>query len=431
MAEIGLDDFRVHRGAVEIAYLKRDRHQDLHDRLVEGSPVLVAGHSMAGKTRMAYEVAQELYGQWHVWIPERPDGLSSLLVDGIPQQTVVWLDDLESYLTAEEPLRLSWLTKLELAGCRVVATMRESEYEKFQPIGEVRHPQWEVLERFALVRLKDDPAEQNRIADTVVDTSVAAGIRRYGVGEYVGGGYLALDRFENGQSAHPLGVAMLRAAADWQLLGFEMISNSTLSDLASAYLTEKTRNEPGENNDAALEWATAAFGGRIRLLARVGEGWQVFDYLLDQLAGGDASIPDETWTAATDAVQANPKQAMTLGYYAYRSGRTNLAADMWQQAAITIPSAAVSLGALRAKQGDRIGAVGVFQLAIDSGHVDAAPRAAAALGALLWEQDDLTGAVAAYQLAIDSGHADAMPRAAVDLGLLRAEQGKGDRFRAC
>ena len=101
VAETALDDFRVQPARVELAYVVRDRHQDLHDRLLKDSrPVLVVGHSMAGKTRMAYEVVRSLYAGWPVWIPERPDGLALLLPDGVPQRTVVWLDDLESYLTA-------------------------------------------------------------------------------------------------------------------------------------------------------------------------------------------------------------------------------------------------------------------------------------------------------------------------------------------
>jgi hypothetical protein len=170
-----------------------------------------------------------------------------LLPDEVPQHTVVWLDDLESYLTATQQLRLSWLTELERAGCRVVATIRASEYERFQPAGEVRSPQWEVLERFALVRLEDDQAEQDRIADTVGGDPAAAGIRRYGIAEYVGGGYLAIDRFQNGQSVHPLALAMLRAAADWRRLGFETIRASTLSGLASEYLSDRLRTAPGED----------------------------------------------------------------------------------------------------------------------------------------------------------------------------------------
>lgn len=62
---------------------------------------------------------------------------------------------------------------------------------------------------------------QDRIADQVVDEQQSKGVRRYGLAEYVGGGYLAIERFKNGENLHPLGVAMLRAVADWHRLGFD------------------------------------------------------------------------------------------------------------------------------------------------------------------------------------------------------------------
>jgi Tfp pilus assembly protein PilF len=421
--ETSREDFRVHRGSVELDYVERDRHQDLRHLLVEGRPVLVVGHSMAGKTRMAYEVVRELYGDWPCWIPERPDGLGQLLPNAVPRGAVVWLDDVESYLTTAQPLRLSWLTELEQSGCRVVATIRASEYERFQPLGEVRPPQWEVLDRFDLVRLEDDQNEQARIASAVSDSPVAAGIRRYGVAEYVGGGYLAIDRFENGQSVHPLGVAMLRAASDWRLLGFEVIPNSVLSGLAPAYLSEKVRNASGENDRGALDWAGAEFGGRIRLLEPAGDGWRAFDYILDYLTAQNTPIPDETWAAAADSVRDNPVQAFTLGYRAYSSDRLDLAAAMWEQGATTIPEAAMNLGVLLKELGDLTGGTEALLLAMGSGNVRVAPTAAFNLGLLREEQGDSAGAAAAYQLAIDTGDVAQSSSAAVNLGVLRKSEG--------
>ena len=329
VAETPREDFRVHRGDIEQPYLRRDRHQELHDRLVEGKPVLVVGHSMAGKTRMTYEVVRELYWDWPVWIPERPDGLATLLPAATPQQAVVWLDDLESFLTANSQLRLSWLDQLERSGCRAVATIRASEYEKFQPTGEVRPPQWEVLERFAIVRLEDSQEEQDRLAASVLDAATAAGIRRYGIGEYLGGGYFALDRFNIGKATHPFGIAMLRAAADWRRLGLEQIPEPMLLDLAPHYLPERLRNAPGEEPQAGLDWASEEIGGRIRLLEPVLEGWRVFDYLLDHLTAEASSIPQQTLDIALATVD-EAELAFTLGYRAYVLGQIAHAAQACQ-----------------------------------------------------------------------------------------------------
>lgn len=281
--ELGLDVFRVHAAGADIPYLRRDRQGELHDRLVEGRPVLVVGHSMSGKTRMALEVVRHLYGSWPVWIPERPDGVGELLAKGQPKDAVVWLDDLESFLTASKPCTAASLRMLQDAGCRVVATIRTSEYDKFQPKGEIRPPQLDTLQQFRLVRLDDVAAEQDRIANEVADDQQKKGIRRYGLAEYVGGGYLAVERFKNGEDLHPVGVAMLRAVADWHRLGFDSMPELTLEELASEYLRAKTRADPGESRQQATEWATEQIGGRIQLLQPATPGWSVFDYLRDHL----------------------------------------------------------------------------------------------------------------------------------------------------
>lgn len=241
---------------MNLPYLRRDRQSELRDRLVEGHPVLVVGHSMSGKTRMALEVVRKLYGSWPVWIPQRPDGVGELLAKGQPRNAVVWLDDLESFLTASKPCTAASLRMLEAAGCRVVATIRTSEYDKFQPTGEIRPPQLDTLEQFMVVRLVDVPAEQDRIADEVEDEQTAEGIRRYGLAEYVGSGYLAIKRFQNGEDLHPLGGAMLRAVADWHRLGFDSMPEITLATLAPDYLRARTRADPGESHQQAIEWAT-------------------------------------------------------------------------------------------------------------------------------------------------------------------------------
>jgi tetratricopeptide (TPR) repeat protein len=424
VGETGWDEFRVQPAAVEVRYIPRDVQQELHDRLVEGRPVLVVGHSMAGKTRMAYEVVRELYYDWPVWIPERPDGLARLMTSGVPQQTVVWLDDLETFLTSDQQLRLSWLAQLESAGCRVVATIRASEYEKFQPVGEVKPPQWDVVQRFALVRLFDDQDEQNRIAATVEDEPTSTGIRRYGIAEYVGGGYRALDKFQNGQAAHPLAVAMLRAAADWRRLGFDSIPTSTMSGLAPAYLSNKLQTSPGEDATSALEWASTAFGGHIRLLEPAGDDlWRVFDYILDYLTKEGRPVPEVTWTTAAEAARLNPRRAYILGYRAYRDDRYDLAIVLSKSAAAFIPEAALILGAMRMERREFEAAATAYQQALDTGDPDVKAIAAFGLGVVRAEQGDLDGATAAYQQAINTNHPDMAAAATLYLGILRRRQG--------
>ncbi|MEO9240488.1 MAG: hypothetical protein ABI418_20640, partial [Jatrophihabitantaceae bacterium] len=295
-------DLGVQRSDVVLAYRPRDQHQVLHDRLVEGRPVLLVGHSMAGKSRLAYEVAQDLYGGWPVLVPEPGQDLAPLIDDDGFREVVIWLDDLQAYLTAQSPFRLAWLRKLENKNCRVMATIRASEYEKFQPQGDIQPAGWDLIQRCVLVRLDEDPGEQDRLADSIEDARVAAGVRRYGLGEYLGGGYLALDRYQVGQRTHPLGTALLRAAADWRRLGLETISTENLRAVSTAHLSDRDQLAAAETFDQALAWASTNTAG-IRLLEPAGsDTWIVFDYLLDHLATEQPTIPEAMWTRALSTI---------------------------------------------------------------------------------------------------------------------------------
>ncbi|MFL6163010.1 MAG: tetratricopeptide repeat protein [Jatrophihabitantaceae bacterium] len=425
--QLGPRDFRVGPSTLRLGYLKRDAHERLRAELVDGGPVLVIGHSMAGKTRMAYEVIRQLYADWSALIPAATDDFHDLLAEATLPQHVVWLDDLERYLTLTKPVDVAMVNRLAESGCRVVATIRSSEYDKFRPVGDVKPPQWEVLQRFAHIDLRDEQDEQDRLADHVDDPHIADGIRRYGIGEYLGGGYLALDRYDKAGTSRPLAIAMLHAAADWRHLGFDAIPEPTLLRLAPDYLTDKQQRGTRDTAAAALDWACEHFAG-LQLLEATPAGWRLFDFLLDHITTQRQSVPDATWQAALEAAADHPTVALTLGFRAYQTSRPPIAAAALQLAIDSghpdhAPMAAFNLGVLREEQGDLPGAAAAYQLAIDSGHPDHAPKAARNLGLLRQQQGDLPGAAAALQLAIDSGHPDQAPMAAVNLGLLRQEQG--------
>ena len=380
-AELG-----VHPAHVTVDYIRRDKERDLREALAAGRPTLVLGHSMAGKTRMAAQVIREEYGDRPIFIPTPPDGIAQLAADALPEGAVVWLNDLERYLIGDG-LRVEWLDRMRRLDNVIVATLRAKEHEKLQPTKDVRPPQAELLERFTLVRLRPDPAEQQRIASHIDIASTRAGITRYGLAEYVGGGYLAVERFETGESVHPLGAASVRAATDWRRIGLTTVPVASLNALAPMYLPERYRYDPGEDIGTAMAWATELIDGTVRLLEPAeGGAFRAFDYILDYLSRVAAPIPDHTWREAVSSTPAD--QAPLVGYRAYQAGQLARAADLWQ-------------------------------LAIDSGHADYAPQAALNLGVLRREQGNPAGAEQAWQLAIDSGHVDVAPKAALNLRRLR------------
>ena len=80
------------------------------------------------------------------------------------------------------------------------------------------------------------------------------------------------------------------------------------------------------------------------------------------------------------------------------------------------PTAAVSVGALLANQGDLEGAMALYQQAADSGDILWAPRAASRLGALLEQLNNLEGARTAYDKAMKSSDTGEASKAAFSLG---------------
>lgn len=100
--QVAVDRFGIHTPGVALPYLTRDKESELRRELTAGRPVLIVGHSMTGKTRMTHHVARDLYGAWPVFIPARPDGLALDAVADLTG-TVIWLDDLEGYLSGNNP----------------------------------------------------------------------------------------------------------------------------------------------------------------------------------------------------------------------------------------------------------------------------------------------------------------------------------------
>ena len=74
--------------------------------------MLLVGHSMAGKTRLAAQVMRQRFPDAPLLIPESGKALRELVGEGLdPAGVVLWLDDLERFL-GPDGLTIGLLTRL-------------------------------------------------------------------------------------------------------------------------------------------------------------------------------------------------------------------------------------------------------------------------------------------------------------------------------
>lgn len=297
--QIALADWGVHPALVRLPYLERDAEAEFVSAVESNEPVLVVGPSMAGKTRMAVKLLQELFPTRQVIVPDVPNGLAVLFATGdVPHEAIIWLDDLEGYIADPQNLKTRWIDELKAADNVIVATMRASQYETFQPSVDMPKTQWETLNKFHKVYLLNQSNEQFRLAARVQAPRVRQGILDYGLGTYIGGGYIALDRVKLGASGNPVGVAMVRAAIDWQRSGIGYaIPNDILLAALVSYVDLRSAAPTEEDIASALSWAsdTSPLGGSVGLITQEEGSWRPFDFLVDQVAAAGTPIPPLTW----------------------------------------------------------------------------------------------------------------------------------------
>lgn len=162
VGKVDLHTLRVHRAVIDVPYLARpSKEAEVGRHLEAHRPVLLVGSSMVGKTRLAARVVELMYNEHPILIPDTPTSLADLdKADMVPRDHVIWLDDLERFLTGSG--LTPGLIKRLAAHNAVVATLRAQEWDRFQPSDRLRPPEWDILscfEKITLDRERDRPTE--------------------------------------------------------------------------------------------------------------------------------------------------------------------------------------------------------------------------------------------------------------------------------
>lgn len=412
--DVGMTAFGVNPARVSVGYLDRQVQGELVRLLSDCVPVLLLGDSLAGKTRLAAEMVSRHYPHWHVWLPQVPAGPAAFFAshEARLERTVVFLDELQRFLASGQEFDAQWLDKLTGSGNRIVAMMRSSEYENFLPHGEVKHEHWDALQRFEKIWLADEEAERAELAARIDDAQTREGVARYGLGQYIGGADIALDLLRVGEATHRLGIAMLKAAADWRRIGRGAIARETLGSLAPGYLRYSDRDDPREDQEAALAWATGR-AGPVRLLEPHGSAYLVMDYLQDHLERTGTAVPDATWDAAI-AVD-DDDQDYEVAMRADHLGRPDLMRLLLTRAAPRNPRAAAMLGLTLAHLGEREAAQAALRDAIARGDEPVHSVAKYLLAREALPEGDAE-AIVLLTDAVESGVPSVIPGAAYVLG---------------
>jgi hypothetical protein len=318
---------------VAVPYISRDVEKNLDLALTarQPVPVLVVGHSMAGKTRLAAFRVQTLFPDAPLLVPASGKALRQLVDAGLEVTgTILWLDDLERFIRGDDALDSGLLDRLVAARAVIVATIRTNELEPYRSRNEKRPVEWDVLSRFHQVplqrRLTD--RELDEVKATIEDQKVLDAVSRYGLAEYVGAGPDAVSRFDSGETLCPVGHAFIRAAVDWRRAGLaRLVPFSILEDSLPQYL--EGRDDVVRDADAieqALSWATEKINETVALLlpyhateARIEDSrlFEAFDYLVDTIAQRQVPIPALMWKLVTEAASAaeTADVARVAGWY--------------------------------------------------------------------------------------------------------------------
>ncbi|MFJ3892066.1 hypothetical protein [Streptomyces sp. NPDC090083] len=241
------------------AYISRE-----HDRRVgqlvarataaQSALVVLVGESSTGKTRACWEAIQALPGDWRLWYPIAPSPAEALLngVLSVGPRTVVWLDEIEPYLSSPQlgekaATALRELLKDPARGPVVVlGTAWPEHWERLTLPPDSGAPDGHREARMLLAghsvlvpRSFDEPAllEARRTAHE--DWRLAEAVRRAGDGrivQYLSGAFALMERYT---TAPAPARAVIHAAMDARRIGCSGALPRTLLELAAVgYLTD-------------------------------------------------------------------------------------------------------------------------------------------------------------------------------------------------
>ena len=443
ITEQPLESLRVHSSDRDITeFVPRDIQHQLVEHLNNGTPVLIEGPSMSGKTRLAIETIRSHWPEVPCWFP-RDDGDIEKLLSSNQQpaaNTVILLDDLDRFLS-NQTLTLGLLNQWTNNSCIIIATMMHSQYIKHSDRTNEEFSGWDTVNRFTRIALT--PSLSANELNAVKLTSYARNLSRIesiGLGPLLGCAEVVCTAFADELEKHSWCGALIQAATDWRRIGLGPATKEQIETLATSY---KAGKRSKHDRNKAWQQATNKIRHAVSILQQTESNrWEILDIIADN---ADWKIPEDTFAALQNigisaqqarqsaitmalqgaspsstnamfqsAIAADPTNATTLGTYAIFlhtiRGDMDQAENMYQRAIAADPTDATCLGTyaifLETVRGDMDQAEQMYQRAIAADPTDANSLGAYAL-LLHTIRGDMDQAENMYQRAITADPTDA------------------------
>jgi predicted negative regulator of RcsB-dependent stress response len=430
-------------------YVRRDFDDALHAAINEaaagGGMVLLTGSSSVGKTRALFEAVRAVLPEW--WLLHPADATAVRVSAEAPApRTVVWLDELQRYLSQAGGLPVGTVRELLDAGLVVVATLWPDEYGKrtTPPVhGEPdRYDNDRTL--LGMARIIDVPdtftaAERQRAEQLSADGRIRAALDTADAGltQILAAGPELVRRWEQADVADPrqcYGKAVITAALDARRVGAQApVTADFLAAAAPAYLSSAQQaGAPSDWFEQALGYATTRLHGATACLTPVAAGmgltagWLTADYLHQHArqARRTVPLPETVWHALVAHLHPDDEYAVELA--AQRRLQLRHADTITQRrAAAGDAFAAAGLAHRLVEQGRQEQAIELLRGAFPEDTRPAfshARYAATKLADLLVAAGRHDEAIAALQARVDAG--DAGP--AIQLADLLVARGRTD-----
>ncbi|GAA1881999.1 tetratricopeptide repeat protein [Actinomadura bangladeshensis] len=364
-----------------------------------GEFILLVGESSTGKTRTLFEaVKAELIG-WRIIRLKSVEDFDEIASDP-PRHHVLWLDELQGYLSAEHSITAESMLALLEAGNIAVATLWPQWFNLY-----TSHPQDKkdpyvhernLLKLARVIHVAESfSASENERAREVAKSDarvrLALQVSDFGLTQTIAAAPQLIERWNN---ANPYARAVLTAAYDAFRLGvFHPIPVAFLRAAAVGYCDDRTRaRAPKTWFDDAIAYATEALSGATAALSPIAvkdsmedlEGFIAADYLAQYIIPRRSHLcPPETFWQAAISHLSRDDDISRLGESAKRRARFYYADELFRRAAAEGDAlSTIELAESMIKKGEELDAVDLLNPLVEAGYSAAIYRSADALRAV-------------------------------------------------